>query len=91
MKDLGLGGHFKAELYSGLIFDERNVHKQCRKCNRFKNGNELQYRKGLIESYGVEFVDKLETDSITKKEFTSSQNRTEQKIKYNDILNKKIK
>jgi hypothetical protein len=45
--------------------------------------------KGLIECYGVEFVDKLETDSITKKEFTSSQNRTGQKIKCNDILNVK--
>jgi len=48
-KDLWDGGHyFKAELFSGLIFNEMNCHKQCRKCNRFLNGNELQYRFGLI-------------------------------------------
>jgi hypothetical protein len=62
------GGHyFKAELFSGLIFDERNCHKQCRKCNRFLNGNELQYRQGLISRYGIEFVDQLESESNEKR------------------------
>ena len=62
--DLFDGGHyFKAELFSGLIFDERNCHKQCRKCNRFLNGNELQYRQGLISRYGEEFVHQLELES----------------------------
>ena len=66
--DLFDGGHyFKAELFSGLIFDERNCHKQCRKCNRFLNGNELQYRSGLISRYGIEFVDKLEAESNAKR------------------------
>jgi hypothetical protein len=91
-KDLWDGGHyFKAELFSGLIFDERNVHKQCRKCNRFMNGNELQYRKGLIERYGVEFVDKLEADSITKRnyKFTKSE-LIAKKLQY-DIKIKEIK
>jgi hypothetical protein len=48
VKDLWDGGHyFKAELFSGLIFNEKNCHKQCRKCNRFLGGNEIQYE--LIE------------------------------------------
>lgn len=55
------GGHFyKAEVYSGLIFNENNCHKQCRKCNRFMNGNELNFRKGLIARYGVEYVTNLD-------------------------------
>lgn len=55
------GGHFyKAEVYSGLIFNENNCHKQCRKCNRFMNGNELNYRKGLIERYGIDYVTNLD-------------------------------
>jgi hypothetical protein len=33
-KDLWDGGHFKAEIYSGVIFSSC-CHKQCRKCNRF--------------------------------------------------------
>jgi len=55
------GGHFKkAEIYSGVIFDERNVNKQCRRCNRFLNGNELLYREGLIKRFGDDFVKELE-------------------------------
>jgi len=71
--DLFDGGHyFKAELFSGLIFDERNCHKQCRKCNRFLNGNELQYRQGLISRYGIEFVDQLESESNEKRNYKFS-------------------
>jgi hypothetical protein len=59
--DLEDGGHFyKAEVYSGLIFNENNCHKQCRKCNRFMNGNELNYRKGLIARYGIDYVTNLD-------------------------------
>jgi hypothetical protein len=55
------GGHFyKAEIYSGLIFNENNCHKQCRKCNRFMNGNELNFRKGLIKRYGIDYVTNLD-------------------------------
>jgi hypothetical protein len=61
VKDLWDGGHyFKAEIFSGLIFNEKNCHKQCRKCNRFLGGNELQYRKGLLARFGWEYVAKLE-------------------------------
>lgn len=41
-------------------FNERNVHKQCQRCNYFKSGNLLEYRKGLILKIGVEWVEKLE-------------------------------
>jgi hypothetical protein len=55
------GGHFKkAEIYSGVIFDERNVSKQCRRCNRFLNGNELMYREGLVKRFGESYVIELE-------------------------------
>lgn len=55
------GGHFKkAELYSGTIFNEKNCHKQCRKCNRFLGGNELNYREGLINRYGEDYVLEIE-------------------------------
>lgn len=58
------GGHFKkAEIYSGLIFDERNVHRQCSKCNVFLGGNEGEYRIGLVNRFGEQFVNELEQDS----------------------------
>lgn len=54
------GHYFKAELYTGLIFDETNCNKQCEKCNTFLNGNEANYRIGLIEKYGEAKVKMLE-------------------------------
>ena len=57
-------GHlYKAEIYSGVIFDERNVHKCCKKCNVFLNGNELNYRKNLVKKFGEQWVNQLEEDA----------------------------
>lgn len=54
-------GHYKkAELYSGVIFNELNTNKQCGKCNRYLGGNELNYRVGLIDKIGIERVLELE-------------------------------
>lgn len=54
-------GHFyKAELFSGLIFEEDNVHKQCCACNQHMDGNLIQYRKGLVARYGSDFVEQLD-------------------------------
>ena len=55
------GGHFfKAEIYTGLIFNEFNCHKQCSYCNDQLAGNLIEYRKGLIKRYGQERVSALE-------------------------------
>jgi hypothetical protein len=71
--DLWDGGHFyKAEIYSGLIFDERNCHKQCRKCNRFLGGNENNYRLGLIHRFSKEYVLQLDADAIQKRDYKYS-------------------
>lgn len=89
--DLFDGGHyFKAELFSGLIFDERNCHKQCRKCNRFLNGNELQYRSGLISRYGIEFVDQLESESNEKRNYKFTKDELIAKKMQYDIKIKEI-
>jgi len=90
--DLFDGGHyFKAELFSGLIFDERNCHKQCRKCNRFLNGNELQYRSGLIKRYGIDFVTNLESISDSKRVYKYSREELiAKKIQY-DLKIKELK
>ena len=55
------GGHFKkAEIYSGVIFDERNCHKQCQKCNVYLGGNEANYRVNLVKRFSESFVSELE-------------------------------
>ena len=47
-------------MYSGLIFEEMNCHKQCGRCNRFYHGNLIEYRKGLVVRYGPLYVEALE-------------------------------
>jgi hypothetical protein len=87
--DLFDGGHYKkAEIYSGVIFDENNTHKQCRKCNRFLGGNELMYREGLIKRFGEQFVKDLEQKAnetrnykYTKEELIAKKIQYDLKIK----------
>lgn len=86
------GGHFKkAEIYSGVIFNEKNCHKQCRKCNRFLGGNELNYRDGLIKRYGHDYVNELEMMANETRNYKFTKDELiAKKIKY-DILIKELK
>jgi hypothetical protein len=63
--------HFKkAETYSGVIFNEINVWKSCKKCNVFLNGNELNYRERLVKKIGLDQVialEELANETRTKK------------------------
>ncbi len=45
-------GHFVSRRHNATLFDERNVNTQCRYCNRFLDGNLLEYRRQLIKMYG---------------------------------------
>lgn len=82
-------GHlFKAELYSGLIFHEDNVHKQCKQCNHRLHGNEINYRIGLVKRIGIERVewlenhkDRLRIYKYTKDELIEIKNKYQKLIK----------
>lgn len=55
------GSHFfKAEIFTGLIFDEDNCNKSCSHCNQYLDGNLIIYRKGLIKKIGEQRVLELE-------------------------------
>jgi hypothetical protein len=55
------GSHyFKAEIFSGVIFDEDNVHKSCSYCNCHLDGNLANYRIGLVKKIGEERIKALE-------------------------------
>lgn len=67
------GGHFfKAEVYSGVIFDENNVHKQCVNCNRDLYGNLIEYRINLIKKIGIDAVEQLEQKALKTREYKYS-------------------
>lgn len=46
-------GHFFRRGLKSVRYDEDNCHAQCRSCNRFKDGNQAGYSRGLIEKIGV--------------------------------------
>ena len=53
-------GHYINRQHMAVRFDENNVHAQCRKCNRFDEGNIQGYRKGLIQRIGEKNTEMLE-------------------------------
>ena len=49
----GSGGH------SGVYFDERNIHLQCKRCNAFFQGRPLEYGDFMLKKYGKKVIDEL--------------------------------
>lgn len=59
----GDAGHFIGKGFggkSGVRYDERNINLQCISCNRFQEGNKLEYRKFMIDRYGEKVIEELE-------------------------------
>lgn len=44
---------------SGVYFDERNIHGQCKDCNGFHQGKQAVYLEFMLDKYGREVVNKL--------------------------------
>lgn len=53
-------GHFVNRSHMSTRYNERNCHAQCRKCNRFDEGNNIGYTRGLIKLYGVKILNDLD-------------------------------
>jgi hypothetical protein len=49
-----------------LRFDENNVHAQSKHDNRYKSGNAVDYRIGLIRRIGLAAVEALEADQTPR-------------------------
>ena len=61
-------GHYINRAHMSLRFSELNCHAQCRHCNRFREGNIQDYRRGLIEKIGEQKVLLLEAQkNVTNK------------------------
>jgi hypothetical protein len=54
-------------MHPQLLFNEYNVNGQCKmKCNNMMSGNLIEYRKGIIERYGIGVLDELDKISQDK-------------------------
>jgi len=63
-------GHYISRGVKTLRFDERNVHPQCRKCNRFGEGVKDEYALALIKLYGPDILDELNKEKQGFKIYT---------------------
>ncbi len=60
-------GHYRSRGSAvHLALDLRNIHRQCAPCNNHLHGNAIGYRAGLLERYGLEFVEALEADNASR-------------------------
>jgi hypothetical protein len=74
---ISCGRHHEGQYHAGhlfsvgssehLRFNTRNIHLQCAPCNNHLSGNVLNYRLGLIERYGEQFMIDLEADKTPRK------------------------
>jgi hypothetical protein len=63
-------GHFVSRKYNSTLFDETNCHAQCRFCNRYQNGNLLEYRRQIVKLYGEGYDVELEDKATELKKVT---------------------
>ncbi len=66
---LSAGGH------SNVRYHEDNVWVSCYKCNVMLSGNQVEYRKRLIDKIGIERVEWLESNGATERRYTKEELR----------------
>ena len=82
-------GHYINRQHMSTRFDEMNCNAQCRKCNRFMEGNMSGYRRGLVAKYGEQRVLLLESKKNQTRKYSDFE--YEQLIKYYKVLNAKLR
>ena len=53
-------GHFVNRSHMATRYHEKNCNAQCRSCNRYDEGNNIGYARGLIKKYGPDIIEELE-------------------------------
>lgn len=79
-------GHFINRSHMATRFNEKNCNAQCRSCNRYDEGNNLGYTRGLIKKYGLYIIEELEvlkhqSSHLTDFEYQVLINEYTQKVK----------
>lgn len=61
-------GHYRSVgAAPNLRLNQRNVFLQCEPCNSYLSGNIVKMRQGIVDRYGVEFVEAIEADETPRK------------------------
>lgn len=62
-------GHFMSRGRKSTLYDEKNVHAQCKSCNGYKAGEQFIYGQKINELYGKGTAEKLELESHQIKQY----------------------
>ena len=65
-------GHFINRNHLATRWYEKNVHAQCRGCNRFRQGNKQDYAVHLEEIYGYGILQELQALRYVEARFKAS-------------------
>lgn len=58
-------GHYIGRTNMSLRFDTRNIHAECKRCNRFDSSHLIEYRRNLIMKLGrLSYAQKHSKDSL---------------------------
>jgi len=59
-------GHWITRAKEATLFDEHNVHLQCKGCNRFQGGKPLEHEQHIIRKYGPGELERIKTKAVTR-------------------------
>ena len=65
-------GHFITRAKESTLFDERNVHGQCKGCNRFQGGKFLEHERAIERIHGAGTAQILKDKALTLCKRTAS-------------------
>ena len=68
-------GHGFSGRGNSILFDERIVRPQCKRCNIFLRGNYDIFHAKLVKEYGSDILDEINKLKKTNKKFTQSELR----------------
>lgn len=63
-------GHYINRRWKAHRWNEKNVHAQCRACNRFDEGNAVGYTRFMQTKYGDDYIDWLQGTKNDTTKFT---------------------
>lgn len=52
-------GHYISRSWNSVLFNEKNVHAQCKGCNSYRSGRHDEYALALITRYGKGILEEL--------------------------------
>lgn len=64
-------GHYISRRHYSTRFDDRNVHPQCPRCNRFRHGEMDVYALNLRYKYGDDILEILNKEKEKIRDYTS--------------------